>query len=138
MDVLTFFPLLIVLGVACLVASKVFRRIPTIFSFFNFHVVLYFVLSVSVFVLAFFMETFISVDLWVDDSFLYLVGLFALSGLTLCVFLAPIVWILERWRKSQTQSVESEGALGTQKIFVNLFTAVPYVIVCLILIFYRE
>ena len=135
MDVLTFFPLLIVLGVACLVASKVFRRIPTIFSFFNFHVVLYFILSVLVVVLAFFMETFISVDLWVDDSFLYLVGLFALSGLTLCVFLAPIVWILERWRKSKTQS---EGALRTQKIFVNSFTAVPYIMVCLILIFYRE
>ena len=138
MDVLTFFPLLIVIAVSCLVASKVFRRIPTIFLFFNFHVVLYFILSVLVVVLAFLMGTFTSVDLWVDDSFLYLVGIFALSGLILCVFLAPIVWILERWRKSQTQSVESEGALGTQKIFVNLFTAVPYVIVCLILIFYRE
>ena len=102
MDVLTFFPLLIALGVACLVASKVFRRIPTIFSFFNFHVVLYFILSVSVVVLAFFMETFVRVDLWVDDSFLYLVGFFAFSGLTLCVFLAPIVWIFERWRKSKT------------------------------------
>ena len=138
MDVLTFFPLLIVLAVACLVASKVSRRVPTIFSFFNFHVVLYFILSVSVVVLAFFMETFISVDLWVDDAFLYLVGLFAFSGLTLCVFLAPIVWMLERWRKSKTQSVKSEGASRTQKIFVNLFTTVPYIIVCLILIFYRE
>ena len=138
MDVLAFFPLLIVLAVACLVASRVFRRIPTIFLFFNFHVVLYFILSVSVVVLAFLMETFISVDLWVDDSLLYLVGIFALSGLTLCVFLAPIVWILERWRKSKSQSVESEGALRKQKIFVNLFTTVPYVVVCLILIFYRE
>ena len=138
MDVLTFFPLLILLGVACLVASKVFRRIPTIFSFFNFHVVLYFILSVLVVVLTFFMETFINVDLWVDDSFLYLVGLFAFSGSTLCVFLAPLVWILERWRESKTQSVKSERALRTQKIFVNLFTAVPYIMVCLILIFYRE
>ncbi len=105
------------------------------FLFFNFHVVLYFILSVLVVALDFFMETFVSVDLWVDDSFLYLVGLFALSGLTLCVFLAPIVWILERWRKSKTRS---EGALRKQKIFVNLFTAVPYITVCLILIFYRE
>ena len=138
MDVLAFFPLLIALAVACLVASRVFRRIPTTFLFLNFHVVLYFILSVSVVVLAFLMETFISVDLWVDDSLLYLVGIFALSGLTLCVFLAPIVWILERWRKSKSQSVESEGALRKQKIFVNLFTMAPYVVVCLILIFYRE
>ena len=138
MDVLTFFPLLIVLAVAGLVAGKAFRRIPTIFLVFNFHVVLYFILSVLVVVLAFLMETFVSVDLWVDDGFLYLVGIFALSGLTLCVFLAPIVWILERWRKSKTRSVESEGALRTQKIFVNFLTTVPYVMVCLILFFYRE
>jgi len=70
-------------------------------------------------------------DWWVDDATVYLELLFGISGVVLCVVLAPAVWWLER-RADLTR------ARRIGRMTVSTLTLVPYVLIVGLLLFYRE
>ena len=127
-DLLSFVIPASVLGIAYVLATLTFRKLPVGIPFLNFHVVAYGVLLAMNLILVVLMENIRAVDLSVDDGTVFLVILFAGLGTVFCLVLAPFVWLFRRRRSFQP---------GTQYV-VNFVTSLPYIAVVLILLFYRE
>ena len=127
-DLLSFVIPASVLGIAYVLATLTFRKLPAGIPFLNFHVVAYGVLLALNLLLMVLMEKVRAVDLNVDDGTVFLAMLFAGLGTVFCLVLAPFVWFFRR--RSSFQPV-------TQYV-ITLVTSLPYIAVVLILLLYRE
>ena len=127
-DLLSFVIPASVLGIAYVLATLTFRKLPAGIPFLNFHVVAYGGLLALNLLLMVLMEKIRAVDLNVDDATVFLAMLFAGLGTVICLVLAPCVWFFRR--RSSFQPV-------TQNV-INFVVGLPYIAVVLILLFYRE
>ena len=127
-DLLSFVIPASVLGIAYVLASLTFRKLPAGVPFLNFHVVAYGVLLALSLLLMVLMEKVRAVDLNVDDATVFLAILFAGLGTVFCLVLVPFVWFFRR--RSSFQPV-------TQYV-INFVTSLPYIAVVLMLLLYRE
>jgi hypothetical protein len=116
------------LGIAYVSATLTFRKLPAGIPFLNFHLVAYGVLLALNGLLMVLMQNSRAVDLKVDDGTVFLATLFAGLGAVFCLVLAPLVWFFRR--RSSFQAV-------TQYV-ISCVASLPYVVVILILLFYRE
>ena len=130
-DVLTVVIPLLLVGVAFAVAARFEQRIPTRLRIYRFHAITYPVVTVLGLAAATLMGLSSSLDWWINDATVYLELLFGISGVVLCLVLAPVVWWLER-RPDQTKA----HRIG--RMIVSTLTCIPYVLVVGILLFYRE
>src|SRR3990172_8439029 len=90
-DLLSFVIPASVLGIAHVLATLTFRKLPAGIPFLNFHVVAYGVLLALNLLLMVLMEKIRAVDLNVDDATVFLAMLFAGLGTVICLVLAPCV-----------------------------------------------
>ena len=128
-DLLSFVIPASVLGIAHVLATLTFRKLPAGIPFLNFHVVAYGVLLALNLLLMVLMEKVRAVDLNVDDGTVFLAMLFAGLGTVFCLVLAPFVWFFRH--RSPFQPV-------TQYV-ITFVTSLPYIAaVVVILLFYRE
>lgn len=130
-DVLSFVVPLCLVGIAFGVAARFGRRIPTQLSVYRFHVVAYLLIAAFGLVSATLMKLSQRMNWWIDDATVYLMLLFSISGLVLCLVLAPVIWWLEH-RPGLTKT----WRIGA--VVVSTLTCLPYFLVGGILIFYRE
>ena len=92
-DALTIVLPLLLVGVAFAVAARFAQRIPTRLRVYRFHAITYPVVTVLGLATAMLMGLSSSFDWWVDDATVYLELIFGISGVVLCVVLAPVVWV---------------------------------------------
>jgi len=123
-------PLLLV-GVAFAVAARFEQRIPTRLRVYRFHAIAYPALTVLGLAAAAVMRLSSGVDWLINDAAVYLELLFGISGVVVCLVLAPVVWWLER-RPGLT------NAWRIGRMMVSTLTLVPYVLVAGVLLFYRD
>ncbi len=104
------------------------RRLPGEPAYLKFHAVAYPVLLVLALIVVLLMANVQAVDLNVDDASVLLMVLFAGLGVVLCLVLIPLVRLLRR-----------RGSIGPgTRYTINSFASLPYVVVLLILLLYRE
>ena len=130
-DVLTVVLPLLLVGMAFAVAARFEQRIPTRLRVYRFHAIAYPVLAVLGLATAKLMGLSSSFDWWIDDATVYLELIFGISGVILCVMLAPVVWWLER-RADLTK------ARRIGYVVVNALMLLPYILIAGIMLFYRE
>jgi hypothetical protein len=100
-------------------------------SIYRFHAIAYPVLTVLGLTVAMLMGLSSSVDWWVDDATVYLELLCGISGVAVCLVLAPVVWWLER-RPDQQKT----WRIG--RMIVSTLTLAPYLLIIGMLLLYRE
>ncbi len=104
------------------------RRSPGGPAFLKFHAVAYPALLGLALIVVLLMATVRVVDLNVDDASVLLMVLFAGLGVVLCLVLAPLAWYFMR-----------HGPMGPKTRYtINTFVSLPYAVVLLIMLFYRE
>jgi len=128
MDLLSFVIPALVLAIAYILAFLAFRKLPAGIPFLNFHVVAYGVLLAFNLLLMVLMENIRVVDLNVEDATVFLTILFAGLGTAFCLILGPFVWLFRR--RGPFRPVA--------QYVIDFITGLPYVVVVLILLFYRE
>ncbi len=130
-DVLTFVVPLLLVGIGFGAAARFGRRIPTRLGVYRFHVVAYLVIAALGLASAKLMNLSQHIDWWIDDAAVSLALLFSISGVVLCLVLAPVVWWLER-RPVLTKT----WRIGA--VMINTLTCMPYLLIVGLLLFYRE
>ena len=130
-DVLTVVLPLLLVWIAFAVAARFEQKLPTRLRVYRFHAITYPVVTVLGLAAVTLSGLSSNLDWWIDDATVHLELLFGISGVVVCIVLAPVVWWLER-RPDLTK------AWRIGRMTVSTLTLVPYVLIVGILLFYRE
>ena len=130
-DVLTIVLALLPVMLAFIGAARFGYKIPTRLKVYRFHTILYpGTVALSLLASAL-MKVSTDIDWWLNDATILLNLIFGITGVVVCVMLAPGVWWLERQPDSAKAWRIGRPALTT-------VTVLPYLLIFLILLFYHE